>query len=314
MISVSVVIPVFQSADTIGEAIESVLNQTFQDFEIIVVDDGSTDSLDKAIQPFIDKIILLKQENRGAAAARNTGVQHSSGEFIAFLDADDTWLPEKLALQLPLFDDQDVGVVFGNVQFYYRKVLQKKTYFNLNKPERGFVFEPLFANDFVPFLSVLVRRKLVEEIGFFDESIRNVEDYDFLLRLAKICKFEYVDAPVAIYQLSEKQISKNFVQAATALLSLKEQCYHLNKTALQNVNPKILERGLFNKYLKLTLCYIREEQIGDAKRTLNTYCHLRGVSIVYLAFLCLLCLPGPLRQVTVHLWDNVYQKPNLGYY
>ena len=119
MASVSIIIPAFQSASTIVEAIDSAFNQTYKDIEVIVVNDGSTDDLEQKIKPFGAKVIYLKQDNQGAAAARNNGIRHSSGRFIAFLDADDIWLPEKLALQLPLFDQNpEVGVVFGNVFFF----------------------------------------------------------------------------------------------------------------------------------------------------------------------------------------------------
>lgn len=314
MTSVSVIIPAYQSSKTIRETLESVFAQHIPVAEIIVIDDGSTDGLDEALLPFESRIIVLKQKNLGAAAARNNGIRHSSGDIIAFLDADDIWLPEKLALQLPLFDNPRVGVVFGNVFFGYQGELQKKTYFDLFKPDRGHIFRSLFVQDYIPVLSVLVRRSLLEETGLFDESIRHVEDYDLLMRLAQACEFDYVSDPVAVYRLSSQQISKNFIQAAVSLLDLKERTYRLNPRLFQGVNQKILERGLYNKYLKLALCYMREGKIGAARRTLDSYLQVRGISVVYLVFWCALSLPKPFVRLIIQLWDRVYQKPEFGFF
>jgi glycosyltransferase involved in cell wall biosynthesis len=314
MLSVSVIIPVYQSARTIREALDSVFAQTIPLAEVIVVDDGSTDNLDQELEPFMDRIFVLKQKNSGAAAARNNGIRHSSGDVIAFLDADDIWLVDKLERQLHLFDNQQVGVVFGNVFLGYQGVLQQKTYFDLYKPERGHVFLPLFAQDFIPILSVLVRRMVFEQVGLFDESIQNVEDYDLLLRMAQVCEFDYVLEAIAVYWLSPQQISKKFIQYASMLLRLKENTYRINQTAFHGVDRKLLERGLYNKYLKLALCHMREGQINAARQTLDAYYHSRGTSAVYFGLRCALVLPEPIARFFVRLWDKIYQKPELGFF
>lgn len=314
MISVSVIIPAYQSSQTIRETLESVFAQSIPVAEVIVIDDGSTDGLDEALQPFESRIVVLKQKNSGAASARNNGIRHSSGEIIAFLDADDVWLPEKLASQLPLFDNQNVGVVFGNVYFLNEGKLQEKTYFDLYKPYRGSnLFIPLFAQDFIPMLSVLVRRPILDQVGLFDESIRNVEDYDLWMKIAMKTEFDYVQEPVAAYRISSTQISKNFIQASASLLTLKERTYRSNLAALQGVNQKILERGLYNKYLRLALCYMREGKTYAAGQTLDGYYQARGISATYLVFRCILSLPEPLLRLIIRLWDRLYQKPEIGY-
>jgi glycosyltransferase involved in cell wall biosynthesis len=314
MLSVSVIIPVYQSAKTIAETLESVFAQSTPVFEVIVIDDGSTDGLDDVLEPYMSRIVFLKQPNLGAAAARNNGIRHSTSDIIAFLDADDTWLPDKLALQLPLFENPQVGVVFGNVFFRYQDILQEKTYFDLFKPERDQVFTALFAQDFVPILSVLARRWLLDQVGLFDDSIRNVEDYDLLMKMALICEFDYIKDPVAVYRLSPQQISKNFIQAAAALLKLKEQTYRLNRAALKGVDPNVLKRGLYNKYLKLVLCYLREGQPDSAGKILDDYYKTRGWTMIYLVFRCIMILPVHLVQFIIRLWDKLYQKPQYGFF
>lgn len=314
MTSVSIIIPVYQSVNTIAEAIKSALNQTFKEIEIIVVDDGSTDELDKEIQQFGDKITFVKQKNQGAAASRNNGIKHSSGEIIAFLDADDIWLPEKLALQLPLFQQNPkVGVVFGNAHFLSDGKIQPKTYFDLYTPFRGSIFPELFARNFIPMSSVLVRRQVLEQVGLFDESVYCVEDYELWLRIAKFWKFDYIQNQVAVYRISPQQISKNYIKAAVSLLQVKESIYQSCFELFDGVDNNILERGLYNKYLKLALCYMREAKKNEAAQVLDRYSQVRGSSAVYIAFRNVLKLPEPAMLAVVRLWDKLYQKPELGF-
>jgi glycosyltransferase involved in cell wall biosynthesis len=312
MLSVSVIIPVYQSSPTIREALDSVLDQSVQVKEIIVIDDGSTDNLDETLRPYEKKILHLKQENSGASAARNNGIRHATGDIIAFLDADDFWLPEKLAMQLPLFDNLDIGVVFGNTYFYHEGKFQEKTYFDLFKPSRGSVFLPLFAQDFIPVLTGLVRRNILEYSGLFNESIQYVEDYDLWMRLAKITKFDYIQDPIAGYRISSNQISKNYLNVASALLQLKKKTYKENLSLLQKAPSLILNKGLYRKYLKLVFFLIREGKTDLAKMTLDEYYDLRGFSFFYLIFVAILNLPGRISAAIISLWDRTNQKPETG--
>lgn len=314
MLSVSVIIPVYQSSRTIGEALDSVLSQSIPVKEIIVIDDGSTDNLDEILGPYENKILHLKQENSGASAARNNGIRHATGDIVAFLDADDFWLPDKLALQIPLFGNPEIGVVFGNTYFYYEGKFQDKTYFDLFKPSRGSVFLPLFAQDFVPILTGLIRRNLLEISGLFNESIQYVEDYDLWMRLANITKFDYIRGPVAGYRISSNQISKNYVNAASSLLQLKKQTYLANISILQEAPPFILEKGLYRKYLKLVLCLIREGKTDLGRITLDEYYKMRGFSISYLFFGAILNLPGRIRTAIIRVWDRAHQKTEMGFF
>jgi len=296
MTSVSVIIPVYQSANTIAEAIDSVLSQTFKDFEIIVVDDGSTDSLEEVLSKYGEKIKLIKQKRLGVSASRNKGIKNSSGEIVAFLDADDIWLPNKLSQQLALFNlNPHLGVVFGNVYFWNGEIFQRKTYFDFSQPYRGKILFPLFAVDFIPLLSIMIRRKVLDKVGLFDESVRFVEDYEMLLRIALNWEFDYVEGPVGAYRIGAQQVSKNFTQVADSLLNMKEKFFLENIDVLHRANRKITNRGLFNKYLRLALWHMRDGKSADAKNALDRYLNVRGVSLIYIAFRALNALPDPLK-------------------
>ena len=199
--TVSVIIPTYNRAHLISRAIKSVLNQTYQDFEVIVVDDGSTDNTEKIVKSFNDsRIRYIRHEmNRGGAAARNTGIKAARGEYIAFLDSDDEWLPEKLRRQVEYLEssDEKVGVV------YCSQYLQDDSTNTVGEPGgdlyTGNVYKYLLRGWCPPTTSLfLVKYRLLTEVGFFDPSLPSFQDYDLWLRLAQICYFGAVEAPLVI--------------------------------------------------------------------------------------------------------------------
>lgn len=184
---VSVVIPTYNSDRYIVEAIESVLNQTYSDYEIIVVDDGSTDRLLEVLEPYRDRIRYLYQDNQGLSVARNTGIRHAQGEFVALLDADDFFLPDKFAHQVVCFDAQpDVGIVHSGWQFVDesgRQVLSEHEpwcvlpHLNL---QAWLLWRPLLPS------AMMFRRDWLERVGGFDPDRPPVEDVDLVLRMVAI--------------------------------------------------------------------------------------------------------------------------------
>ena len=183
---VSVVIPVFNRARQIGRAIESVVAQTYSHFEIIVVDDASTDDLTAALAEGADPRLrcVVHPRNRGAAAARNTGVAAAKGEFVAFLDSDDSWYRDKLAFQVAAMRDQPPEVA-GHVCAYDCI----KTGYAPRRVAPNWLSQPfsravLFGCTCGPGTTLLCRRAVLAEVGPFDETLRRQEDWDWLLRLA----------------------------------------------------------------------------------------------------------------------------------
>lgn len=210
---VSVIVPFYNGKRFIGEAIDSVLNQTYQSLEIIIVDDGSTDDPESAVGPFLSdpRIKLIKHgQNKGISAARNTGIKASGGEFIAFLDQDDMWLPEKLERQVIIFENSpsDVGLVFSNVNTIDDRGTIKE-YFsmhgvpsNINSLPPQKVLEALFLVYFIPMVTVLVRRECFGGVGLLDESIKGgADDYDFCLRVAAKYRIKYLNIPLALHRV-----------------------------------------------------------------------------------------------------------------
>lgn len=184
--SVSVVIPAYNRAHLIGAAINSVLAQTYRDFELIVVDDASNDGL-AALSTFADpRIHLLKHtENRGAAAARNTGIAASRGDYVAFLDSDDTWYPEKLSLQVAAMREQPPEVAGHVCAYDCVKAGYATRVIAPNWTAESFYRSQLFGCVCGPGSTLLCRRDVFADVGVFDEQLRRLEDWDWILRLAE---------------------------------------------------------------------------------------------------------------------------------
>lgn len=181
---VSVIIPTYNRRDLLGEAIRSVLEQSFRDFELIVVDDGSTDGTEQRIrEEFAGRLRYIRQENRGPSAARNRGVAASREEWIAFLDSDDLWLPKKLERQLDFMARNPGALISYTDEIWVRKgqrVNPKKKH----AKHSGWIYPHCLPLCIISPSSVLIHRKLWDEVGGFDEGFPVCEDYELWLRVA----------------------------------------------------------------------------------------------------------------------------------
>jgi glycosyltransferase involved in cell wall biosynthesis len=192
---ISVIIPTYNSEKFIGQAIQSVLEQTCQPYEIIVIDDGSTDKTKEALIPFIGKITYIFQGNQGPSAARNAGIKAATGDLICFLDADDLWTPDKLARQLAFMEVQpDIGMVCSDHEEFDENGVVLPSFLKKKEETLGpniigensvcNAFRMLLLMNFVSTPTVMVRRVCFESTGLFDEKLWSIEDRDMWLRMA----------------------------------------------------------------------------------------------------------------------------------
>ena len=253
----SVILPVFNRAAWVARAIDSVLAQTYLDFELIVVDDGSTDGTAAILAGFGDRIRVLRQENLGTYAARNLGLRCARGELIAFADSDDSWHPDRLARQLPLLAARDVGLVFGDMALVAGEPgagrRTGRTAFAVSPPARGSVGQALAQGNFVPTPTVLVRRACLEEIGGFEPSSRLAADYLAWVRIARRWRFDYVDAVLAEYSVHAGSISFDLGRSLAARIGLFEA--ELARTG--GAEARLVRRLLFNLGVHLALAAVR---------------------------------------------------------
>jgi glycosyltransferase involved in cell wall biosynthesis len=254
---VSVILPVYNRAGWVARAIESVLAQTYQRLELLVIDDGSTDDTLRVLESFGSRITILKQSHAGAEAARNLGLEHARGEFVAFIDSDDVWYADRLCSQLPLFDRTEVGLVFGNAALVdYRRTpprCLKRTFFDGVRPSRGRVTKDLIRGCFVPFSSVLMRRGCFAEAGGFALG-RVAADYLKWVEISAGCEFDYVPDPVFEYAIHPGGISHNLLE------TLEDRIASFRHMLAQNRNGEmdvVLRRILFNLHLSLSIARLR---------------------------------------------------------
>ncbi len=209
---VSVVIPTHNRADMLPRAIRSVLTQTVQDFEIIVVDDASTDDVKAVVQSFGDaRIILVRHEAcRGGSAARNTGIVSARGEFVAFLDDDDEWLPKKLELQLlRMAADDKPGMVYtGALHIGQQSGSVHKVFRPVDSPD--LLGRLLKENVIETTSSVMIRRVCLGRGIRFDESLKSCQDWDFYLKVVKQCSVACIGTPLVRHYEHPSRISKNY--------------------------------------------------------------------------------------------------------
>ena len=213
MATVDIIIPAYNAAKYLPQAIESVLAQTFEDWRILLIDDGSTDNTAEVISPFLEqaskKIKYIKQSNRGLPAARNTAIKNSSAEFLALLDADDVWLPNRLSESLKSFQHRPpAGLSYGLISRIDQNGKVMDTWKGNERWTEGSIAPYIYMLKVqLPCPTITFRRKCVDEVGLFDESMRATEDRDLWLRIAQ--RYEVASTPevIAYYRTSPSSMS-----------------------------------------------------------------------------------------------------------
>ncbi len=252
---VSVIIPTYKRPGKLGRAIESVLNQTYNNLEIIIVDDNNEGSVYREqTEKFMErykkesKIIYLKhQQNKNASAARNTGLKRSKGKYIAFLDDDDEFLPTKLEKQIDELSKQkdDWGGCYCHYTYYYHKKLIKK----VKKSDEGDLSYKLLSkkNPIAAGSTLLIRREAFEKTGFFDESFERHQDWEYMLRFFRNYKLKVVDKNLVNIHISKK--NKNVM--AEKILKSKKMLFMKFKDIINNLSVKKQKDVYYQQYIEL---------------------------------------------------------------
>jgi len=237
---VSVVIPTYNRAHLISRAIQSVLSQSYQNLEIVIVDDGSIDNTEEVIKSFKDgRIVYIRHDkNKGASAARNTGIKASKGKYIAFQDSDDEWFPDKLELQVKAFNTSSskVGVVYCG---FYRIEADKKIYIpgdNVAQKE-GDIHNELLKGNFVGTPAVLVKKECFKNVKYFNENMPALEDWELWIEFSKHYLFKYINKPLLNSYSTPNSVnlnSKNLLKAREIVLSTHLNDFNKNKNILSD--------------------------------------------------------------------------------
>jgi glycosyltransferase involved in cell wall biosynthesis len=256
---VSIIVPTYNRAEYIGKAIDSVFSQTYKHLEIIVIDDGSTDGTGQVLKKYGDgdKVRYLYLDHVGVSEARNRGLQESSGEYIAFLDSDDVWLPVKIEKQLEVFRvNPEVGLVCSRAEV----INENGEFVGEHKPElyAGSSLKDLITHNFIVFSSVIIKKSILSKLGyFFDKKLDGAVDYDFALRFAQITEIYFLDEVLVRYRITSDAISRDSIKIYKRRISILEKFKETEKRREQNF--------LIKKRLKLDIYCLSKEYLKKNK-------------------------------------------------
>lgn len=284
---VSVIIPVYNGSKYVKRAIDSVLAQTYKAIELVVVDDGSTDGSREVISAYGARVVPIFQQNNGVAHARNAGIRHSSGEFVAFLDQDDWWADQKIEKQVRAIS-AEVDLVHTGVSHYDECSGQFVEPLNPQaRPDKlvGECYEQLLLGNAIYNSSVMVRRSALDLVGLFDTEIRGntVQDYELWLRIARRGRLAYVGEEMTVFRVHADQGTWN------RTLMLSEEIRLLERQS--NTNPGTLRRRLAVLWEQLGIAYLDARETSEARR-----CFGKSVRMQLFTRAAALCVASYLPQ------------------
>lgn len=236
---VSVVIATYNMSRFLGKSVQSALDQTYPNLEVCVVDDGSTDDTEQLLAKWRDdpRVIVVRQKNQGQAVAKNRGAKETRGEFIAFLDADDYWLPTKIEKQMALFAKPATAVVYTEISCVDEN--DKELPHGEVRRHRGRVTEQLLLENFVPYVTTVVRRSAFEEVQGFDEAIDMGIDWDLWLRISVRHEFDYVPENLTRYRVWSGQMSKKYRRRLDSSMAIMDAFLKNHHGAVSREHEKL---------------------------------------------------------------------------
>jgi glycosyltransferase involved in cell wall biosynthesis len=245
---VSIIMPVYNGADYVSRAINSVLSQTYSSYELIIVDDGSTDNSQDIIAPFLSnpKIKYISQANAGVAATRNNGIAIAQGEFVALLDQDDIWLPDKLALQIQFMANHpDIGLLHTAIQCINNndELISCKNMIWVGKYE-GWCTAKLIAGNGIAPLTILARIDLLKRCGGFAQTRAPADDWDLWLRMSRLAPLGFLPDICAHYRIHDCNESRNLLKMKRAEITVLNDYLADFKTGMSSWEKYLAERKL----------------------------------------------------------------------
>jgi glycosyltransferase involved in cell wall biosynthesis len=319
--TVSVIIPAYNVAPYISETLDSVFAQTFIKFEVILVNDGSLDTheLECALEPYANRLCYIKQENGGASVARNAGLRAARGKLVAFLDADDLWLPNYLEQQLKFFNEQDCDLVCADAMVFGDSPDAGRTYMSTvmrTAPPAGTVsfLDLVSAERSLITSGVIARRELIFEVGLFDEALRNAQDFDLWLRLARHgARLAYHRQVLLRYRGRLNSLTgdaTNSLNRELRVLDKIERSYNLTPAESRSVAPVIRGRQAILQF-ELGKLFLARGDVELARGAFSTANNCRRTwktqAVLWLSHLA----PGAMKTLCLRRMRNETAKESL---
>ena len=267
MPTVSVIVPTLDDRDYLEEALKSILAQSFWDYEVIVVDGGSSDQSLAVIRRYEKRISWFRQSGKGVSRAKNEAIAKARGEYITFLDGDDLWYPEKLEIQVNFLSDHpEYGFCSSDVDFFDEEVIIIKGAISTEKkPRSGYVFDELFTNNFISSATIMLRRECFDRVGNFDEEIFFAEDTDMWLRVAKEFKLGYIPKSLAKYRVHPGARTQQFAKHYASLEKIYGKLNQLYPEYFRQ-RPTLLRAARFNLYRRWAYRHFEAGEYAASRR------------------------------------------------
>jgi glycosyltransferase involved in cell wall biosynthesis len=331
---VSVIIPTYNNEDYILNTLSSVFTQTYGEYEIIVIDDGSTDSTREILKPYNYRIRYHYQENKGLAVARNVGLEMASGEYVTFLDGDDIWEPDNLLLKTEVLSNKpDLGGVFSEfLVFNEDGVLHERgsrptfPYFKRTKKDfknifantetisanasrqltfySGWIFDELFMGNFILPTSMVLRKECADRVGRFLSHLRTQQDYEYWLRFSKKYPFGYIDEVLVRYRRHKHQLT-NFTNIKNIIKNVLEIIDRQAPEFESKEKNKIFKRRKAEILKDLAKVNIRLRDLRSARSLLLESMVLNPAIIQNYLYYCLTYFPGNIMHQGVEVYRNI---------
>ena len=290
----SVVIPTYNAAGTVKAAIESVLAQTYRDFEVVVIDDGSTDPTENVVREFGPRVRYFKQRNQGVSSARNAGIAQSRGEYLAFLDSDDLWLPQKLAEEIPLLEaDPRLGLVYCDWAVVSGETVLQNSYLKDLPAASGYVFDDLIQSGFILTSGVVVRRACLDDVGDFDKSLAIAQDYDLWLRISYKWRIQLVDQCLFTKRSLDGSLSSDLTKTALERIALFQKTLR-DLPGMTTRSRRLVRRQLALNYWDVGYDRFDGFSFQEARKSFLTSLMYDWTSVKSLAYLAATYLPTSL--------------------
>lgn len=291
--AVSVTLCCYNSERYLEETLQSIFAQTYTDWELVIINDGSTDSTAQIIQRHLAegrRIVYHSEANAGLGAARNKAIELSQGEFIALVDHDDLWHPEKLERQLKLVTGRpEVGVVYSETG-----VLVSNDHTNAPSLRRtcyrGRVLMPLVLGNFIPCSSIVIRRSAIDAVGRFNPAFIQVEEYDLMIRLAERYEFDYVSEPLSTFRFHSQNLSWDGARLQSEMMTLMQRVLERNPQLPRHLGRLVMRVKRAGLSCTLGQALLLQGRIRAAHRWFGDWSSLvmalpRGAALYVLSFL-----------------------------